>query len=250
MAEFNLNNTGLNNEPKKLNPIETELARITPNYSDAPGLSDFVNNPLSKASLLGAGVNIAKTAALKALAGKQTDITQNQVLRESYLGTPVYSSLEFPNGEFNGEEYEGLAIDTVVMKVTQTRNIVENKINGLNGTVKEFINNGDYMIEANGIIVGVSLAPDTGGESGLLGSTRFLPSYDGDIFPYDDAARLRKISELSTSVKIICPFVDEIFGDFEVVIKNLEIRQVEGSGNYYEFKLVMLSDKQNFVLEA
>src|SRR6188768_455318 len=103
--------------------------------------------------------------------------TDDQIA-QSYLGTPVYSNLEFlkvsgtsrdnsldVNGQDNGAEVM-LRVDTVIIEVMQTKNIVITPIQGQvtggqneNGklkifsTVKEYISGGDYMINISGMIV-------------------------------------------------------------------------------------------------
>jgi hypothetical protein len=267
MAEFNLGNAGIN----RIKPTETDLAGAL-NNTGLEAVTEGINQASIKGRALNAGKkflfnrkNIGKTRdgldlnnselddASKNFAG-QEETAQNEAIRQSYLGTPVYSSLEFPNGQYTdpnnltgpAESYDGIAFDTVVMKVTQTRNIVENKINGFKGTVKEFINSGDYLIEANGKIIGTSTAPDTGQ---AYGSTNFLVGSDGENFPYYEVEKLKIISEVPESVKVTSDFLG-VFDIDNVVIKSFDVRQEEGAANYFSFKLIMVSDNVDFILEA
>lgn len=236
MAEFNLRNTGV----EKLKPTKVSLTGSTTRLAKKK-FNDIKNNP-------DGGLD-----ALIRTRVKQT-APSNFPIRESYLGTPVYASLEFPSGQYRNSidpasasiPYDGIALDTVIMKVTQTRNIVENKVNGLNGTVKEFINNGDYLIEATGKIIGNSIAPDTDSD---FGATTFTVGSEGDRFPYYEVEKLKIISEIPNNVDITSDYL-ELFGVRQVVIKTLEVRQVEGAANYYDFKMIMVSDNPDFILEA
>ena len=189
---------------------------------------------------------------------QQQTLDNDSPLKLSYLGTPVYSNLIFPNGNYQDPDqpadanarlaYDGLSIDTVIFKVSQTRNIVENKVNGFNGTIKEFINDGDYLIEATGVIIGESLVQSSSDEADPNRVNDNIASI-GARYPYNDIERLKTIASVPDSIPIVSDFLG-IFDINDVVLKRIDVNQVEGAKNYAEFKIIMVSDNADFVLEV
>ena len=74
------------------------------------------------------------------------------------LGHPVICDLTFQQATYpdpatgNNVVTPALRIETVIMTITQTKNIVKTTIQGRNGTVKEYIGDGDYMVDINLVI--------------------------------------------------------------------------------------------------
>jgi len=64
--------------------------------------------------------------------------------RTSWLGTPIFADLRFPDDE--------LILESVLIEVRQTKNIQRTPVQGRNGTVKEYIADGDYDITIRGVI--------------------------------------------------------------------------------------------------
>ena len=91
-------------------------------------------------------------------------------LYKSKLGTAVFSVLSISKAEYLdpqntektvrarglGDESESnpLRVDTVLFHVNQTKNVITTAIQGRNGTVKEFISDGDYSISIRGVLTG------------------------------------------------------------------------------------------------
>jgi len=67
----------------------------------------------------------------------------------SYLGTPVFADLTLKLDE----QDDGLNIQTVLFDVDQQRNIITTAVQGRNGTIKEYISDGDYSVTIRGILV-------------------------------------------------------------------------------------------------
>lgn len=146
----------------------------------------------------------------------------------SYLGTPVWSNLIFssdgvdignpttidPN---NGKK--DLRIDTVLFDVELPKIIVKTEVFGRNGTVKEFISQGDYMIGIKGMIV--SPYPNQ--------------------FPADDFDLLVKYCELETQVPVISQFLDR-FGITSIVIMRGRYFEIMGYRNQIGFEIEAVSD--------
>ena len=82
----------------------------------------------------------------------------------SKLGTPIYDQVildtkntDLAEGRLDPEtnlDAGSLVLNEVVTTVTQSKIIVKTPINGKNGTVKEYIGLGDYLINIRGFLVG------------------------------------------------------------------------------------------------
>jgi hypothetical protein len=101
-----------------------------------------------------------------ALETEEEDENADQDLH-SYLGTPVFSNLEFIPGEYTdkngakipyGEILKNgrnttFRVDTVLIDVSQEKQIIKTNIQGVSGSVKEYISKGDYQIKVRGALV-------------------------------------------------------------------------------------------------
>jgi hypothetical protein len=109
------------------------------------------------------------------------------------------------------------------MEVTQTRNIVTTSVQGRNGTVKEYISDGDYQISINGVISSKynNVAPF---ESDI--------SYINSVF-----AMLRA----NVSIPVASNFLD-MFQINSMVVMDYKLNQIEGARNTIGFSMNCLSD--------
>lgn len=147
-----------------------------------------------------------------------------EVLAGRYLGTPVYASLEFPTQTYtdlNGVERttQNILIETVLMTVSQTRNIITTPIQGRNGTVKEYISDGDYQIEVRGVIV-----------SGAM-----------DSYPEADVSALIEILQAPIALTVFSEYMD-LFGIDSVVVEGYDFPQLEGFRDNQPFTIRLISD--------
>lgn len=172
------------------------------------------------------GVAVTVAANEDPFVGNNAEILQNI---KSALGTLVLSQLKFADTtnlllELNGKKGRVLEhkrpIDACLFSVNQTKNIIKTNIQGSNkGSIKEFINDGDYSINIKGII------------NGLNG---VYPSYAvDDLIQY-----LIQPKEL----EIICPFLNELFGITYIVVENYSFPQNEGGYSYQVFEINAISE--------
>lgn len=150
----------------------------------------------------------------------------------SYLGTPVYSNLEFLRvsgtsldnslnvGAQNGNSETILRIDTVLITVHQSKYIVKTAVQGRDGTVKEYISMGDYEINIQGIIV----------------------SQFPNVYPKDDVRLLIELLELPKSIPVASGFLT-LFDVHEIVIDDYDISEKMGSRSEVLFNILASSDK-------
>lgn len=93
---------------------------------------------------------------------------------------------------FDGKE--DLLLDSATVSFSTSKNIVTTKLQGRNGTVKEYIADGDYTINVKGIL-----------------------AYNGVRWPREDAMKLREFLEAKTSLEIAHELLNA-FGIYEIVI--------------------------------
>jgi hypothetical protein len=135
--------------------------------------------------------------------------------RLSLLGTPVFSDLWLKENDSDA----GLRIDTVLFDVNQTRNIVTTAIQGRNGTVKEYVSDGDYQITVRGFLVENS-------------------PYD---YPAEQVRELLRLCRVQAAIQAVSPFL-QLFQVYDVVITDYRLPQLEGFQNMQPFELVCISD--------
>jgi hypothetical protein len=139
--------------------------------------------------------------------------------RQELLGTPTLTSLAMRLG---GAE---IVITECVMTITQTRNIVTTALQGRNGTVKEYISDGDYQIE-----VAAAIQPPTDGG-------RFTPA---DRYPTDELAALLSMFRAPETIEVQSDFL-ELFGIKSAVVSSYSVVQ-QTHANRQQFTLSMLFD--------
>lgn len=155
--------------------------------------------------------------------------------RASFLGTPVFSNLEIPAGQYRNNQgevvpFDGIRIDTVLFDVSIEKNIVRTPINGRDGTVKQYISLGDYAINCQGIIIGETDATTAGFD---VSRTNTVPE-----------AEIRKLNEIikvPQEIEIVSEFLD-FFDISTVVIQGGGFSQREGFRDSIYFSLGLLSD--------
>jgi hypothetical protein len=141
------------------------------------------------------------------------------------LGLPVYGEVVIEGGSYtnpDGESvpFNAIEIDTVILVVNQTKNIVKTAISGRNGTVKEYINDGDYDVQITGIL-----------SSGI-----------NNVEPTAEIDNLVGICKAQKSLKIANTYLDRL-GITEIVIESYSFPQREGFRDNFFFSLNAVSNK-------
>jgi hypothetical protein len=156
---------------------------------------------------------------------------QDSPIATSYLGTPIYAQLEFstegieseigsPNALNPSEGARNLILETVLITVIQSKNIIKTAIQGRNGTVKEYISDGDFQINIIGSIV----------------------SPFALVYPKDEVDLLIRYCKVNREIGVICEFLGQ-FGIEYVVIENYTVSEKLGSRNEVPFELTCYSDE-------
>lgn len=143
----------------------------------------------------------------------------------SYLGTPVFSNLDVEPGSYKnleGEQidFEGIRVDTVLFDVSQQKNIIKTDIQGRNGSVKEYISDGDFAVTIRGAIV----------------------NPEGAVYPEEDVLKLVEICKVQKSIQVNSRFLNDVFDIFDLVIESYSFPQSEGIENVQFFELSCVSD--------
>jgi len=142
------------------------------------------------------------------------------------FGQPVFDTLTFSgdNPEVNGLSYTPLdgspetiapqTFLTVLITVTQVKNIVKTPIQGRNGTVKEYISDGDYSINIKA----------------LLTSDRI------DVEPTEDKEQLIKYCKAPVAIACSSRYLQS-FGINSLVIDKYKFSQISGKRNQVPVEL-------------
>lgn len=155
--------------------------------------------------------------------------------KTSLFGTPVFSNFEIKAGEYTDLEgniiqFEGIRIDNIMFDVTQERNIVRTQISGRDGTIKQFISDGDLVINCNGELTGRTVQENNGFSlSWLVGA------------PEEEVRKLKAITSVPREIEVISEFLD-FFNVTTVVISQPSFSQKEGSREGILFQMQMYSD--------
>ena len=131
-----------------------------------------------------------------------------------------YALCEVTFRKENGEE---LVMNDAVAAVSKRKNIVTTPLVGMDGTVKEYINDGDYSIS---LLVGIQAL-----ENGLI----------VDKYPSDGIEQLRNFFDVKEAIYVHSAFL-ELFEISKVVVVSFSARQATES-NYQPIELQLLSDE-------
>lgn len=208
---------------------------MTPKQFIAPFQNEDNIKNQAKLILKGAGLGLLKPKFYK--------VDEEQIKKEAgtfsgndvgKLGLPIFDSFIFncdsvnkitytASKEFGGNNVsieEPFYFDTALIDVSQTKNIVKTSIAGLNGTVKEYMSEGDFVINLKGVIVGdvANQRPDI-----------------------DKLNSLVEYLKAPTAIPITSRFLNE-WNINSVVVESYKVGQREGSRNIIDIEINMLSD--------
>lgn len=179
------------------------------------------------------------TAALREVFMPPDAGMDNKVNRKSYLNTPVMSNLSICANNYTTSAglqvtFPDLNFDAVIFEVRQTKNIIYTPIQGRDGTVKEYIGNGDFDIVCKGVIAGVNgRYPDkTNGAQVGIQSEKTINVVDN----------LLAFLNCNQEVTINSWYLTQIFGVYQIVITDYDLAQEEGMYGLQRFSFTAKSD--------
>jgi len=112
-----------------------------------------------------------------------------------------------------------LVLEVALITATQEKNIVKTSVQGRNGTIKEYVSDGDWQISIRGVIVGE------------LSNKR----------PSEELKKLDLFRGYNAEIEVIRNFLDDL-KVYTVVITNVTYEQREGMRNVYDYTLTCLSE--------
>ena len=141
----------------------------------------------------------------------------------NYIGVPTLTSLAF---QYNGKTVELLEC---IITVNQEKNIVTTPLQGRDGTVKEYISDGDYSISLEAAVS--SYVIDGKGTANVI---------KRQAYPIEQLEEIMSILQVKDTVSVQSDFLN-LFGVTSVVVKNYAFVQ-ETHSNRQGFTAQLLSD--------
>ena len=111
-----------------------------------------------------------------------------------------------------------LIFQTVLLTVSQAKKIITTEIQGMNGTVKEYIGMDDYAITVNGIITG------TNGQN-----------------PTNEIIELKNMLKANVAIPVMCTYLNNL-EIFNIVVKDFTLDQEPGGYSKQNFSINCMSD--------
>ena len=144
----------------------------------------------------------------------KSDLTRDPVVLVSELGTPVFDTLTL-------EIPEGGSVQTYlyVASVSQSKNIVKTPLAGRNGTIKEYMSDGDYTITLSGTIL-----------SGIR-----------DVYPEEQVRQMNEMFKSSVALNCYNNFLQRL-GITEVVVNDFSWKEQIGSFSKQDFSVKLISN--------
>lgn len=134
------------------------------------------------------------------------------------LGLPVFQSVVFSDPqEANGKV---LNLNDCLVDISMTRNIVKTPVVGRDGTVKEFISNGDFDISIKGL---------------------FINQAHPDVIPQKQITEALRWFQKNRSLQVSGKIFD-IFKIFNIVVESFHMPQVPTFIGMRPFELKCVSD--------
>ena len=159
--------------------------------------------------------NLAIDAAKSELYGRVTEEQlSDEIFASRYFGTPMWDNIILDT------EDKKLRIDMVVISVSMSKNIVKTSIQGMTGTVKEYISDGDYTVNIKGGI---------------------FSDKESNAYPEDEVLTLIEILKKAETIRIESGFLNRL-GIDDIVIEDYQLAASEGVRNAQFFDIGAVSD--------
>lgn len=144
-------------------------------------------------------------------------IWNGEELQTSLLGMPLLHPIKFIG---ISQEVQELFLPAVTYDISMSKNIVKTSVQGRRGTIKEFISDGDYVLNLSGVLANESITE----------------------YPYELVNKLRAICEAEISIPVYSKLLD-LFGITEIVIERFDFKMKAGAASSQEFTINAISDK-------
>lgn len=190
-----------------------QILSLAGNIRYNPAVALAVNNLLTATSEV--EYTIALAEATQQVLGYQIERgdTRKDYGRGGQLGMPLFQPLVIKG--VNG--LDDLLLESAVLSLSRTKNVVTTAIQGREGTVKEWINNGDWSITFNGFLVA-----------------------KGWDFPIEATALFNEYMEVNQSLKLEHEVLNNL-GIFEAVVMDYALPSTTYT-NVQPYTIQLLSD--------
>jgi hypothetical protein len=219
---------------------------------------NILNQENARTLARGFGLPIIKRAIFEASVAKELLQQSNDVdfaidapEGTTKLGTPIYGSVLIQEPKFSTFKYNTttkkydkidfvfspsnkqigganyMYIESAIIEVTQKRNIVKTTIAGTDGTIKEFINNGDYDVKIMG----------------------YFATVDADIYPELETKAMNEYLTAPIALNVTNKFLNTYFNINSIAVESFEFKQVEGMRNVQYFTMYGVSDVPFEIIE-
>jgi Domain of unknown function (DUF6046) len=147
--------------------------------------------------------------------GSESTVGSDGIVRRAsaYLGTPVFSDLVLSDKR-GVEVYLGEAL----VNVSQVKNVIATPVVGRNGTIKEYVSDGDFVIKIQGVLVS-----------------------NNSLYPKEAFSDLLELLQTPDVIAVTSWFLQQ-FGIFNLVVTDYACPQAEGFENVQPFEISALSD--------
>jgi hypothetical protein len=183
--------------------------------------------------------NISNSASLSQqqdnYKGRVQSYTPDKGLYASPLGTPVMQDLTFGAAIYidratrQPRRTRPITFINFLLRVSQSKKIVKTEIQGMRGTVKEYIGEDDWQITINGLLVG---------ENGKN--------------PTEDTVALKNILTVNAltpfSIPVVCSYLNNL-DIFNIVVENFDMEQDPGGYSKQRFTINAISEA-DFLLQV
>lgn len=162
---------------------------------------------------------------IRGVSTNQTNTTPDPGLGyKSDLNTKVYADVTFKDVTYtdnNGKEITTpqMTFQAILVSVIFPRNIVKTEIQGRDGTVKEYIGEGDAQVTFTGVITSIG----------------------NGIYPEETISELMRIIKAPVAIPVICTHLQNL-GVYSVVFDERTFEQEEGGYSYQTFSISAVSD--------
>jgi hypothetical protein len=189
---------------------------------------DFIlPGPLAKvqtSSSVGFQVSRTGLQALKGQLYQVEDQPFDEPIGTSPLGTPVYDDVSFPAGQYVnlfGDiiAFEEVRLQNVLIVANRAKRVIKTPVQGRDGTIKEYISAGDYIITV----------------SGQLNS-------ESNTFPELELQNLNAIMDANAALSVVSSFLNDGLNVGHIVIESDSYKQVRGSRNSIDISFQAVSD--------
>jgi hypothetical protein len=141
-------------------------------------------------------------------------VVERETFANKFFGTTMWDNFTLDNAK----DGIHLRIDMVLMNVSMSKNIIKTSIQGMPGTVKEYVNSGDYIINIKGALFG-----------------------QNNEYPEDAVMDLIELCERSKNIRVESHYL-QLFNINDIVIENYKFEAKEGLGNAQFFEINAISD--------